>query len=148
MTNSFISDQIEESNYLDVNFMFLKLKDTMLLLQLNMLKGFGQDLFGTLILMEKGYKVYSLPTGSYVQREQANSDTYLPYSKIHGYNKMLTFVSRFSNAAFEEFHTIKVSNIAKLKYEVNDVEFISYKISIENLEKPRFLNGYNGIQIS
>lgn len=148
LSSNFISNKVEENNYLDMDLIFLKLKHAMALLQLKMLKHLGQELLGSIIFLKDAQRIYSLPTGSYVKIDQENIDTYVPYSKLHGYNKMLDFILKFDNSLFQEIHEVRLDQISKLKYEINDVQYNSYDISIENLDQPRFLNGYSGIQIS
>jgi hypothetical protein len=112
-----------------------------------MLKDLGQDLLASCLLLSAGYRIYSLPSKAYSQIEQENRDTYVPYSKIHGYNKMLRYIVSKNNKAFEDFHGIQLSKLTKLPYEIDDVEYLSFKISLEELDVPRFLSGYNGVQI-
>jgi hypothetical protein len=141
------SEGINVTNYVDINFMFLKLSDAMLLTNLNILKGLGQELLASATFVSNGYLIESLPSSSYTIEEQDNLDTYIPYSVIHGYNNMLNMVSSKDTSSFEEFHGIRLLDIVKMPYEINDVSYLHYKISLENLDVPRFLSGYRGVQI-
>lgn len=141
------SEKVNVSNYIDVNFMFLKLSDAMLLTGLNLLKDIGQDLFASVIFMSNQYSIDSLPSSSYSLEPQDNADTYVPYSAIHGYNSMLQIIASKDLSRFEEFHGINLMDLVKMPYEINDVSYLHYKISLDNLDLPRFLSGYRGIQI-
>jgi hypothetical protein len=141
------SDNIYVANYIDVDFMFLKLTDAMMLTSLNILKGIGQDLLASANFMSKGYSIESLPSSAYSVSRQENADTYIPYSVVHGYNKMLDVLRTKDNTAFEEFHGIKLSELTRMPYEIDDVSYLHFRISLENLDVPRFLSGYRGVQI-
>ena len=88
-----------------------------------------------------------MPTSAYEQSRQENEDTYVPYSKIHGYNKMLDYLKSKDNKVFEDFHNINLYELTRLPYEIDDVSYLKFKISLENSDIPRFLSGYNGVQI-
>ena len=141
------SEQMTTVNYIDSNFIFLRVTDAMALTSLNILKDIGQNLFATAILMSKGYSIDSLPSSAYTTTTQDNYDTYVPYSIIHGYNKMLEVLQGMNNTSFEDFHGIKLSKLTKMPYEINDVDYLHFMISLDNLEVPRFLSGYRGVQI-
>lgn len=142
------SKEISKTNYIDIDFIFLKLKDAMSLTVLNMVKGIGQDLLASTTLVSKGYSIESLASTSYFTRIQENFDTYVPYSTIHGYNDMLKIVKGRDNKAFEDFHGIKLLDLTLMPYEINDVRYLHFKLSLENLNIPRFLSGYRGVQIT
>jgi hypothetical protein len=142
------SKDINITNYIDLNLIFLKLSDALMLTILNVVKGIGQELLASVVLSSKGYSIESLPSLSYSVSTQDNSDTYVPYSVIHGYNQMLGLVKEKDNKGFEDFHVIKISDITKMPYEINDVEYLHFKLSLENLDVPRFLSGYRGVQIT
>ena len=147
LTDTEESQSVQLTNFVDINFLFLRSKEAMVLTKLNMLKDLGQDLLASCLLLSAGYRIYSLPSKAYSQIEQENKDTYVPYSKIHGYNKMLKYIVSKNNKAFEDFHGIQLSKLTKLPYEIDDVEYLTFKISLEELDVPRFLSGYNGVQI-
>ena len=117
------------------------------LMRLRQLKDLGQNLFATLIFMGNGYKIISLPYNLYNKKIQDNSDTYKAFSANHGYNDMLNEVKSYNNDNFESFHNIKIADIKNIPYQVNDVQYDNYQISIENLDNPRFLSGYSKVQI-
>lgn len=141
------STEVLLTNFADMNLLFLKSKDAMILTNLNMIKDLGQNLFASCLLLMSGLSIYSLPSKAYQLTEQDNKDTYVPYSKIHGYNKMLSYLISKNNKAFQDFHKIDLSKLTKLPYEIDDVEYLSFRISLEDLDIPRFLSGYNGVQI-
>ena len=141
------NEKVSVSNYVDINLVFTTLPTAMLLSRLNILKHDGQDLFASAIFISNRYSIYSLPSNSYSQIEQDNAGTYVPYSKIHGYNKMLDLVKQQYNVGFKDLHGIDLKDLSFMPYEIDDVGYLSYRISLENSEIPRFLSGYNGIQI-
>lgn len=141
------SDNINVSNYIDTSFMFLKLSDAMMLTNLNILKGIGQDLFASATFVSNGLTIESLASSAYTLNVQDNADTYVPYSMIHGYNKMLDLLLSRDNSKFEVFHEVSLSELTRMPYEINDVSYLQYKISLEAQDVPRFLSGYSGVQI-
>jgi hypothetical protein len=141
------SNNINTVNYIDSSFIFLKLSDAMMLTSLSVLKGIGQDLFASAIFMSNGFDIESLSSSAYTVSVQDNADTYVPYSVIHGYNKMLDMLLSKDNKRFEDFHGIKLSELTKMPYEIDDVSYLHYQISLENQDVPRFLSGYRGVQI-
>ena len=141
------SSEVSLVNYIDINLLFLKLTDAMILTKLNMLKDLGQDLLASVLLVSAGYRIESLPSTAYEQHKQENDGTYVPYSKIHGYNKMLDYIKSKNNQLFDSFHGISLRELTRLPYEIDDVSYLKFKISLEYSEIPRFLSGYNGVQI-
>lgn len=141
------SDNINISNYIDTKFMFLKLSDAMMLTNLNILKGIGQDLFASAIFVSSGFDIESLSSSAYTLGIQDNADTYVPYSVIHGYNKMLSALLSKDNSRLEAFHGVNLSELTRMPYEIDDVSYLQYKISLEAQDVPRFLSGYSGVQI-
>lgn len=142
------SDSIKETNYIDTDLIFCSQIDAMTLIKLKNLKQIGQDLFASLLFINKGYKIYSLPSSLYNKTVQENLDTYKAFSINHGYNKMLSIVKNENNEKFESFHHISLKNISPIPYQIDDVSYTNYKISLENMDTPRFLAGYNKVQIT
>lgn len=142
------SMSIQESNYIDMDLIFCSQLDAMTLIKLKKLKEFGQDLFASIIFINKGYKIYSLPSNLYHKKVQENINTYKPFSKKHGYNEMLLNIKKENNQKFESLHNILISDIEQIPYQINDVSYNEYSISLENIGIPRFLSGYNQVQIT
>lgn len=142
------SFNIEKTNYIDFDFIFCLHIDAMILLQLKGLKETGQDLLASLLFVNKDYEIYSLPTDFYTKNIQENANTYKPFSKNHGYNKMLSKIKNINNEKFESFHGIFIKDILEVPYQPDDVPYNNYKISLEQMDSPRFLKGYNRIEIT
>lgn len=141
------SSDIKETNYIDIDFIFCSQKDAMILVKLKNLKEVGQELFASLLFINGGYKIYSLPSNLYNKTMQENKNTYKAFSKTHGYNKMLNEIKQNDNSKFELFHNILIKDLYEIPYQVDDVYYNDYRISLEQMDKPRFLVGYNGVQI-
>ncbi|MEY3311973.1 MAG: hypothetical protein RL348_1316 [Bacteroidota bacterium] len=142
------SDSIKETNYVDTDLIFCSQIDAMTLIKLKKLKEIGQDLFASLLFVNKGYRIYSLPTNLYHKEIQENSNTYKSFSINHGYNKMLSIIKKENNDKFESFHGISIGDILEIPYQVDDVYYSDYNISLENMNAPRFIAGYNKVQIT
>jgi hypothetical protein len=89
-----------------------------------------------------------LPTNLYHKEIQENSNTYKSFSINHGYNKMLSIIKKENNDKFESFHGISIGDILEIPYQVDDVYYSDYNISLENMNAPRFIAGYNKVQIT
>ncbi len=142
------SFSVQEVNYIDTDLIFCSQLDAMNLIKLKKLKEFGQDFFASIIFVNKGYKIYSLPSRICYKKIQENINTYKAFSKNHGYNEMILSVQKDNNEKFESFHNISIQNIQQIPYQINDVLYSDYKISLENMSMPRFLSGYNQVQIT
>lgn len=139
--------EIQQSNYIDIDLIFCSQKDAINLIKLKCLKDIGQDLFASIIFINDNYKIYSLPSSFYKKTIQENINTYKAFSYNHGYNNMLKDINKLNNEKFESFHSILIKDIQEIPYQKDDVYYNSYKISLEQMEHPRFLTGYNGVQI-
>jgi hypothetical protein len=142
------SYSIEKTNYIDFDLVFCLHIDAMILLQLNGLKETGQDLLASLLFVDKDYEIYSLPSEVYIKKIQENTNTYKSFSKNHGYNKMLLNIKNKNNQKFESFHGILIKDILEIPYQIDDVPYNNYKISLEHMDSPRFLKGYNRVEIT
>lgn len=142
------SDSIEEANYIDMDLIFCSQIDAMTLIKLKNLKQIGQDLFASLLFINKGYSIYSLPSNLYHKSIQENQNTYKAFSVNHGYNKVLSIIKKENNERFESFHGISINDISQIPYQIDDVAYSEYKISLEDMDTPRFLTGYNKVQIT
>lgn len=43
---------------------------------------------------------------------------------------------------------MSLKNIEQIPYQIDDVDYINYKISLDNMDTPRFLTGYSKVQIT
>jgi len=142
------SSGIVKTNYIDFDLIFCLQADAIIFLELKGLKESGQDLLASLLLIDKDYEIYSLPTDLYQKNIQENINTYKPFSKNHGYNKMLSNIKNKNNQKFESFHGIFIKDILEIPYQIDDVSYTNYKISLQNLQAPRFLTNYNQVEIT
>lgn len=142
------TDDIVISNYINTDLIFCKTSDAMSLCSLNSIKEFDQNLFASLNFVRNNYIIKSLPSSMNLKYEDVENDKWKAYSKTHGYNKTLEKHKLENNNLFESFHQVLVKNISPIPYQVDDVPYNFFRISIENLDKPRFLSGYNGVEIT
>lgn len=140
-------DVMSESNFIDTDLLFLKQSDSIFLNQLQYLKKDGQNLFGSIISMNRGMNIFSMNSSFYTVKSYDSDILYYPYSKTHGYNKMIDIVNNLNNDRFEKFHGIKVSDIPKLQYQVDDVPYHDAVTSIDQNASTKFHVGYNRIQV-
>jgi hypothetical protein len=140
-------DNVSESNFIDTNLLFLKQKDSIFLNQLSFLKYYGQDLFASILSVARGIKIFSMNSDFYTVDSKNIDMLYYPYSKMHGYNKMIDTINSFKNNTFESFHSIKVSEIPKMYYQVDDVPYHDARTSIDVSASTKFHNGYNSIRV-
>lgn len=145
--NKKYNDVILESNFIDMDLIFLKQKDSIFLNQLNCLKHYGQELFASTLSLNKGIKIFSMNSTFYKIKSVDQDIMYYPYSKTHGYNEMIDIINNLNNDLFESFHKIKVSAIPKLPYQINDVPYSDVRISLDNANTLKFHSGYNKIEV-
>jgi hypothetical protein len=140
-------DNISESNFIDMDLLFLKQIDSIFLNQLSILKHSGQNLFASILSVARGIKIFSMNSDFYTISSKDADMLYYPYSKMHGYNKMINIINSFKNDIFESFHGIKVSQIPKMYYQVDDVLYHDARTSIDASASTKFHNGYNSIRV-
>ena len=140
-------DKITESNFIDIDFIFLKEQHAIFLNKLFQLKYYGQDLFASIIYSSIGIKIFSLNSDFYEKTISKDDILYYPYSKTHGYNKMIDNIRSLDNSLFEKFHNIKISDIPKISYQVDDVMYHNPRTSLDNSESPKFHSGYSTVRV-
>ena len=140
-------DVMSESNFIDTDLLFLKQSGSIFLNQLQYLKKDGQNLFGSIVSMNRGMNIFSMSSSFYSVKSYDSDILYYPYSKTHGYNKMIDIVNNLNNDRFEKFHGIKVSDIPKLPYQIDDVPYHDAVTSIDQNASTKFHVGYNRIQV-
>lgn len=136
-----------ESNFIDTNLIFLKQQDSILLNQLQQLKHYGQDLYASILFLSRGIKIFSMQSNFYTIETFNNDLLYYPYSKTHGYNKMIDSIKLIDTKFFESFHGINLSEIKKLPYQIDDVLYYNPTTSLDNPNMPRFHFGYSSVSI-
>jgi hypothetical protein len=147
-----VKKEVEESsdfvltNYIDMSFIFMGVNSSILLSKLVGLKGVGQELLLSLILMDNKYEIYSVPnefcsTGSFDYK------VYRPYSIYHGYNKMIESFQSYDTEMFKNFHGVDLKDMSKMPYQVDDVEYHTAVTNLSYLDEGRFLKPYSFISI-
>jgi len=145
--NKKYSDIVLESNFIDTDLIFLKQKESIFLNQLSCLKHYGQELFASILSLNKEMKIFAINSTFYKIKSIDKDIMYYPYSKTHGYNKMIDIINSLNNNQFEKFHGIKVSDIPKLPYQIDDVPYHDALTSIDQNSSTKFHAGYNRIQV-
>jgi hypothetical protein len=139
------TDRLSESNFIDTDLIFLKQKDSVFLNQLQNLKHYGQDLYASAMYLSRGFKIFSMSSNFYTKNKIVDDLLYYPYSKTHGYNKMIDSLSLLDNKQFEDFHSIKISNIKKMPYQIDDVLYHNPRTSIDVSASTKFHSGYSSV---
>lgn len=145
--NKKYNDIILESNFIDTDLIFLKQRDSVFLNQLIFLKHYGQELFASILSLNKEIKIFAMNSTFYKIKNIDQDIVYYPYSKTHGYNKMIDTINGLNNDQFERFHGIKVSDIPKLPYQIDDVPYHDAITSIDKNSSTKFHVGYNRIGV-
>ena len=130
-----------------MDLIFTKTIYSLLLINLKILKDVGQEIYSSVMFLKKGIEIFSLPDDFYTILEQYNINTYKPYSKTHGYNKMLNIIKNEDNGLFEDFHNIKLSELNYMPYQNDDVLYTSPRFNIDNSENLKFHKGYNRVYV-
>lgn len=145
--NKKYNDTMLESNFIDTDLIFLKQKESIFLNQLSLLKFYGQELFASILSLNRGIKIFSMNSTFYKIKNINQDIMYYPYSKTHGYNKMIDIINGLNNDQFQKFHGIKVSDIPKLSYQIDDVPYHNAVTSIDQNSSTKFHTGYNRISV-
>jgi len=139
------TSKISITNYVNFDIFFTKIINCATLLNLQNVKIAGQELYASILYSINNKSIYSLPSNFYEIEETPQHD-YYPFSKYHGYNKMLSKISNLDLSKFENFHSIKIAEIKQMPYQVDDIPFLRYTANIYN-NKARFHEPYSKMEI-
>jgi hypothetical protein len=150
----FISSEIVESNvinktqWISNDFIFLKMSNAILLSKSNFLKTIGDDLLLSIFFSEHNMEIFSMP--NYFYNTKNNDNKYIPYSKYHGYNKLLSMIKNknIKTNKFEKFHNLLLSDIKNLPFETDDVSYYKTAFEIDFEDKTRFHQKINRISFT
>jgi hypothetical protein len=137
--------EVSLTNYVNFDLFFTKIINTGTLLNLQNIKMVGQELYASILYSINKKYIYSLPSDFYSIESMQDPD-YYPFSKYHGYNKMLSKISKLNVVEFEKFHSIKIDKIKHMPYQVDDISFLKYTANIYN-NKARFHDPYSKMEI-
>jgi hypothetical protein len=140
------SDSISLTNFINFELFFSKFKDSITLLQLSKLKEVGQDIYGSVLYVNKNINIFSLPNNFYYLKDDYE-EAYKPYSIYHGYNDMIDEIKKMNTENFNKFHNLDLSKIKKIPYQHNDVPFLRFSNNLDARSDGRYLNTYNSIEI-
>ena len=138
---------LEKSNsrWIDTNFIFTKKINLEIFDQNIYFKGKIEELILSIDCFNKNKLILSLPDSFYKIEEQKND--YIPYSKFHNYNLLIDKINTMEYADFEKYYTIKIDQIKKVSYDLNDVAYTDFKYELDSLQKTRFHVNLNAIKI-
>lgn len=142
-----ISQAITESQWINKDFIFLKMSNAVFLSKSKFLKKYGDQLVLSILFNEHGFKIKSMHDLFYdkIYKEKK----YLPYSKYHGYNKLMLMIKNkeIKSEKFEKYHGIDLSNLKLLPFETDDVPYYKAAYSIDFEDETRFHNVLKKIEI-
>jgi hypothetical protein len=140
-----ISLKKSNSKWIDTNFIFTKKINLEIFNQNIYLKGKIEELILSIDCFNKNKSILSLPDSFYKIEEQEND--YIPYSKFHNYNLLIDKINNMEYVDFEKYYTIKIDQIKKVSYDLNDVVYTDFKYELDSLQKTRFHVNLNAIKI-
>jgi hypothetical protein len=149
--NCFVRSKHEKSssmsltNYVDFDLFFTNIYNCGTLLNLKNIKVAGKELYASVLYSLNKKSIYSMPENFYSILKIDETD-YVPFSKYHGYNKMINKIKSLDLNEFENFHGISIKDITEMPYQVDDVSFIKYTANIYN-NKARFHEPYSKMEI-
>lgn len=150
--NIFIEKKYEKTkdislnNFVDFDLVFTKFNNAIAFFQLSTLKDVGQDIYSSVLLMDKGLDIFSLPDSFYFIHDK-DQDQYLPYSKYHGYNQMIKKIKEINTEKFDKFHNIKLFEMKPMPYQVDDFLNGRGSSSLDTRSEGRYTSSYNTIEI-
>jgi hypothetical protein len=142
-----ISDKVSQSQWINDDFIFLKMSNTKFFPKLNFLKKCGDDLLLSILFTQLGFKIKSMNSSFY---DKINKDEkYMPYSKYHGYNELLLSIqNKTINAEkFEKYHNLDLSLLKPLPFDTDDVLYDTISYKIDTLDETRFHTKLKKIEI-
>ena len=147
------SETITNTGYIDQSFIFGRfsdIKDVQLPWQL---KYYGIDEYLSILFLNKSIQIYSLPS-SYYQDEPDTllEKDYVPFSLNHNYKDLLCLlienkcsVLQYVNpSTFINKIGIDVSNLYKLPFDFNDVEYNRFS-ELDNVGGKRYIEKRTGV---
>jgi hypothetical protein len=150
--NIFIEKKYEKTkdislnSFVDFDLVFTKFNNAIAFFQLSTLKDVGQDIYASLLLMNKGIDIFSLPDNFYFIDDKGQ-DQYLPYSKYHGYNQIVKKIKETDTEKFDKFHKINLSEMKSMPYQVDDLLSGKISSSLDARSEGRYTSFYNTIEI-
>lgn len=148
----FVEDSVKISNgektqWINKDFIFLKMSDAVLLAKSKFLKSYGDSLLSSILFTKLGFTIKSMPSYFYTTIDK--EETYLPYSKYHGYNKLLSMIinKKIESTKFEQYHNLDLSTLKLLPFETDDVPYYKTAWSLDSENETRFHTTLKKIEI-
>jgi hypothetical protein len=147
VSNLKTSKLVTQSQWINEDFIFLKMSQALLLSKSKFLKKYGESLFFSILFTELNIDIKSMNNSFY--NKVVEKEKYLPYSKYHGYNKLIDMIKNkeIKSKAFEKYHGINLSNLKTLPFETDDVSYNTAYYSIDFEDSTRFHSGLKRIDI-
>jgi hypothetical protein len=142
-----VLEEASQSQWISEDFVFLKMSDAILLSKSKFLKKYGDELFSSILLTELNFKIKSMNSSFY--DKVVEKEKYLPYSKYHGYNKLLSMIKNkeIKSEVFEKYHNMNLLDLKFLPFETEDVSYYKTVFSIDSENETRFHTGLKRIEI-
>jgi hypothetical protein len=147
LQESEISEKVSESQWINKDFIFLKMSNAVLLSKSKFLKKYGESLFFSILFSELNFKIKSMYNSFY--DKEIEEEKYLPYSKYHGYNKLISMIKNkeIKYKKFEEYHKLDLLKLNLLPFETDDVSYYKPIFNIDFEEETRFHRNIKKIEI-
>jgi len=142
-----VLEEVSQSQWINEDFVFLKMSDAILLSKSKFLKKHGDDLFSSILLTELNFKIKSM--GSSFYDKVIEKEKYLPYSKYHGYNKLLSMIKNkeIKSKVFEKYHNMNLLDLKYLPFETDDVLYNDVSFLLDSENETRFHTVLKRIEI-
>lgn len=153
------SDSFTLTNFIDRNFIFAKTDILKTIPFPTKFKYHGEEEMLSLEIFCRGYDIYSVPEGTYIDSHSRNLENlFCPFSLEHNYN---TFVDVIKNPdpeyyvynemlprpvdKFVSFHGIDIDKLTRLPFQKNDVTYDSYSMNMDDMGGRRFTDDIRSI---
>lgn len=125
------SDSQTETNYIDQNFIFAKFSDIKDIIWPIQLKYYGVDEYLSIDFINRGLKIYSLPSSYKYISPPLDKRGYVPFSLNHNYNDLIKLLKENKTdklqyqdpTLFLSKHNIDLEKLYKLPFDFNDIEY-------------------------
>lgn len=132
------NNKLNKTNFIDLNFIFMK-KENTVLLKNNNLRFYNKDLFLSLLYTNNNIEIYSLPSDFYIDNQQSFLiNSYTPYSLYENYDLVVEYIKNNDCTNFNSFHNIDLKKIKKINNYLISPKY-QYQNYIMDNNKTRFI---------
>lgn len=134
------SDGIVLSNLVDTSFIIGETKTLRKVEYPSDVKYYGEAEKLSMLFWEKEVPIFSMPSNAYFDSgERTLEMLYTPFSIEHNYNSIFEMLNNPKYSGWGEYHSINRDLIKKIPYQIDDVLYDPYNLSMTTVGQDRFI---------